>query len=129
VILLKTKKGDILILFFLLIALTGWLLQNYIWPDVEDKIAIIEIDGQVYQEIPIDTSDIQELIIDLPEDNQIHIVVEKDSIHVEDASCPDKVCIRTGAISKPGQNIVCLPNKVVVFIAGPGDSNIDDLSF
>jgi len=126
---LKIKKGDTLILFFILIALMGWLLQNYIWPDSEQKTAIIEIDGQTYQKIAINTDTQEEFIIELPKNNQIHIVVEKNSIQVEDASCPDKVCIRTGAVSKPGQNIVCLPNKVVVYIAGAGDSTIDDLSF
>lgn len=30
------------------------------------------------------------------------------------SDCPDKVCVRTGYISREGQKIVCLPNRVIV---------------
>ena len=38
------------------------------------------------------------------------------------ADCPDKVCVRTGEISRAGEGAVCLPHKLVVRIKG-GDSN------
>ncbi len=34
------------------------------------------------------------------------------------SSCPLKICIKMGAISRPGQSLVCLPNRVVVTIKG-----------
>jgi hypothetical protein len=34
------------------------------------------------------------------------------------ADCPDKLCVHQKAISATGETIVCLPNKVVVEIAG-----------
>lgn len=37
-------------------------------------------------------------------------------IRVKSASCSDQVCLNTGWINKPGQAIVCLPNKLVVSI-------------
>ncbi len=39
------------------------------------------------------------------------------------AECPDHVCVRTGAISRVGERIVCLPNRVMVEIVG--DSELD----
>jgi hypothetical protein len=30
-----------------------------------------------------------------------------------EADCPDKLCMHQNAISLAGENIVCLPNKVV----------------
>ncbi|MBP5404927.1 MAG: NusG domain II-containing protein [Clostridia bacterium] len=47
--------------------------------------------------------------------------VEDGELWVEDADCPDKICEKTGRISKKGQNIVCLPNRVVIKIAGKGE--------
>ena len=44
--------------------------------------------------------------------------------HVTDADCPDQVCIRMGKISKTGENIVCLPHKLVVQLEG--DSAADE---
>ena len=37
---------------------------------------------------------------------------------MEDADCPDKVCVKTGKIKKPGQTIVCLPHRTVIEITG-----------
>ena len=37
-------------------------------------------------------------------------------VSMEDADCPDRLCVKSGAISKAGQMIVCLPNKIIVKI-------------
>lgn len=39
-------------------------------------------------------------------------------VSVSSATCPDKVCVRTGEISKSGEIIVCVPNRVSVKISG-----------
>lgn len=46
------------------------------------------------------------------------VLVEPGAISVKQASCPDKICVRTGKISSPGQTIVCLPDKLIISIAG-----------
>jgi hypothetical protein len=38
-----------------------------------------------------------------------------------DSACPDKLCVRTGWISRPGESIVCLPNRVVIEIKSGED--------
>ncbi|MBR5479969.1 MAG: NusG domain II-containing protein [Clostridia bacterium] len=41
----------------------------------------------------------------------------KDSrISITDARCPDLVCVKTGEISREGQSIVCVPNKIVITV-------------
>ncbi len=42
--------------------------------------------------------------------------------------CTEKICIRTGAIARPGQWIACLPNRVFLDIQGSG-SAADAVSF
>ena len=37
---------------------------------------------------------------------------------MKDADCPDKLCEKTGKISKNGETIVRLPHRVVVEIQG-----------
>ena len=46
------------------------------------------------------------------------ICITKDGVYMKDASCPDKLCKKSGKINKPGQSIVCLPNKIMVEIVG-----------
>lgn len=46
------------------------------------------------------------------------LVIENGSASVTEATCPDLLCVHQRAISQTGENIVCLPNKVVVRIDG-----------
>jgi hypothetical protein len=44
------------------------------------------------------------------------VVIEEDTVRVISSPCPEKICIKTGRISKPGQWIACLPNRVLISI-------------
>ena len=46
------------------------------------------------------------------------VVAQPGMICVEEASCPDQVCVHQGWISDPSVPIVCLPNKLVIQIEG-----------
>lgn len=49
------------------------------------------------------------------------LVIEQGSAYVKEASCPDGLCVNMGKISKNGQSIICLPNKVVVEVVSSDD--------
>jgi hypothetical protein len=57
------------------------------------------------------------------------IVIKGGTASVEDSPCPDKLCVHMPAVSKPGQWIACLPNKVFVRVRGNGVQKIDDVSY
>ena len=44
--------------------------------------------------------------------------VPERGFHVETANCPDRVCVRSGYITKAGQSIVCVPNRLIISITG-----------
>ena len=46
------------------------------------------------------------------------VCVTKSGVYMKKATCPDKLCVHNGTIDKPGQSIVCLPNKLMVEIIG-----------
>ena len=46
------------------------------------------------------------------------LVIENGTAHLSEASCPDKLCVHQGTVSRQGQTIVCLPNEVVIEIQG-----------
>ena len=48
--------------------------------------------------------------------NVVH--VSGGEVSVSSASCKNSVCVRHKAISRSGESIVCLPNKLVVSIEG-----------
>jgi len=45
------------------------------------------------------------------------IQVKNGEVQVSDADCPNHDCVNQGAISKAGQQIVCLPHKLTVDIS------------
>ena len=46
------------------------------------------------------------------------------SVRVSDSDCPGQDCVHTGAISRAGQSIVCLPAQVVISLVG-ASSDVD----
>lgn len=45
------------------------------------------------------------------------------------SSCPDKICVRHRAISMTGENIICLPHKLVIEISADKERNIDGVAY
>lgn len=48
--------------------------------------------------------------------------IKDGKIRVVNATCPDKLCEKTGFIGAPGQSIICVPNKITVSV---GENNGD----
>ena len=49
------------------------------------------------------------------------------SVRVSDSDCPGQDCVHTGAISRAGQSIVCLPAQVVVHLEGASAPDAPDV--
>ena len=49
------------------------------------------------------------------------ITVKDGFVFVSESNCPDKLCERFGKISKSGESIICVPNKLTVKITGSGE--------
>lgn len=44
------------------------------------------------------------------------IIINNGVVYMDHSSCKNQLCINMGKISKTGESIVCLPNKVIVEI-------------
>jgi len=54
-------------------------------------------------------------------EGSITIAIQNRSARVVEASCPLKICVKTGKISRPGGTIICAPGRVAVIIEGKND--------
>jgi len=127
---MKLKKGDMIIILVLVAAVLSWLVVNKLGESEDVRQVVIETNGSVYKTIPMSKGmKLQNIHIELENGNYIDIVVDENGAYVKDVECPDKVCQKTGLVSRVGQSIVCLPNKVVVYIEGKTESDVDDVSF
>lgn len=80
--------------------------------------AVITQHGQVVHRVALSNID-KEQVIEL-DDGTYHLTVraDGDGAYVSSSDCPTQDCVHTGAISRAGQSIVCLPAQVVVYLEG-----------
>jgi hypothetical protein len=57
------------------------------------------------------------------------IVIQDGKAFITDSPCPGKTCVHAPSISKQGEWIACLPNRVLVTIERRETSEIDATSF
>ena len=105
----KSRNSVLLFLFFILIAIEAMM---FFWGQIRENgaTAVVTVDGEeryrcslyIEKEIEIDDT---------------NILVIKDGVaDMISADCPDQICVKHNPISKAGETIICLPNKVVVTI-------------
>ena len=44
------------------------------------------------------------------------LIIENGYAFISESDCPDKVCVRSKKISKSGETICCLPNKMMLTV-------------
>lgn len=86
--------------------------------------AVITQHGQTVRTVALTGLD-KELVIPL-DDGTYHLTVRVsgDAAYIADSNCPGQDCVHTGAITRAGQSIVCLPAQVVVSLVSTS-SDVD----
>ena len=80
--------------------------------------AVVTVDGQEIGRYPLKKSGT------FPLNGGTNIlVVDNGEAWVSEADCPDKVCMGMGKISRNGEFIACLPNRVLIVIEGAAESS------
>lgn len=89
-----------------------------------NPVAEIYSDGNLVKTISLNSSQAGDFTITNGNNyNTIHI--ENHRISVVDATCPDKLCIKQGAVKSPVLPIVCLPNGLVIKISDYSTDRVD----
>ncbi len=82
--------------------------------------AVVTVDGEEIGRYPLNRSGT------FPLNGGTNTLVIGDGMAwVIEANCPDKVCMGMGKISRNGEFIACLPNRLIVVVEGGEDSPID----
>lgn len=112
---LITKKELICIIAVLLFAALVLLLLK---TRGAGEMVVIERDGEVIAEKKL--ADVQELEQIAVESRGVLLSVEVNpsGVSVASSTCPDKLCVKAGEISRTGSAVVCLPARVSVKIIG-----------
>ncbi len=122
---MRTRPLDYLLIFVSLLAVAAFSLFAYTGRG-ESASVVIEASGKrwIY---PL-SADRKERVPGPLGDTVV--VITAGQAYVEDSPCRDKICIQMGKISRPGQWVACLPNRVMVSIGGGGSAaKPDDVSY
>ena len=120
----RAKKADIIIVAVVLAAAALAFLCINLFAS-GGQTAVVEQNGTVIAELPLR----EDAVFEVTDGDKITNVVEvkNGAVSVTKADCPDKICVNHRAVSKSGESIVCLPNKVVVGVRG-GDREVDGVA-
>lgn len=109
------RARDLLFIAVVLaIALTFFLVSRR---NVSDSFleAHVYIDGELVDRIELQTGVEQDYSYASRPAVRLHQYADR-TIAVIVSDCPDKTCIKTGKIGKPGAFVACVPNRVLVTI-------------
>jgi hypothetical protein len=121
---MRLRPLDIAAVLASLLIIVAFSVSAYTGGDKNPNV-IIEASGQTW-------------IYPLREDRQVTVPgplgeelidIKDGKAFVESSPCPNKICIQQGKISKPGQWIACLPNKVFIRITGTSGDGVDAISY
>ncbi|MBE7032769.1 MAG: NusG domain II-containing protein [Ruminococcaceae bacterium] len=110
------KKGDIAIIIIAVIFLVLWLI-----PKPAGDTVTITVNGEFYKSVPLNRD--TEIVVE-SEFGKNTVIVKNGEVYVEGADCPDKLC-QKDKISKNGESIVCLPNRLSVTVEGEKNKEVD----
>ena len=79
------------------------------------KKAVVKVDGRIVRELDLTT---EETFTLETRDGENFIAIRNGAVAVVAADCPDKICVRRGAIDTVGETIACVPHKLLIEIAG-----------
>ncbi|MEW8972877.1 MAG: NusG domain II-containing protein [Tissierellaceae bacterium] len=121
-----TKGDKFLIAFvvFLTIVSLGFIKKQGF--SNSEKYISVQVNGKEIKKIIFDKNIVGNTIPIETEYGYNLMEIGDEEVRVIEASCPDKIDVHQGYISKVGETIVCLPNKLVIEIKGMGkDDKID----
>lgn len=109
-------KREFVLVAVILLAALALFLYNQSRHQSPAAVVEISIDGTVIETLDLNKD--QEYTIESTTGGTNHLIVKDRQVWVSKASCPDKVCIHQGKISRDGELIVCLPNRMIAKISG-----------
>ena len=83
------------------------------YPLSEDRTVVVPAPKQIAADAPSADTDGE---ASAQYDYYNVVVISGGTVSVTEASCKNQVCVKHGVISRPGESIVCLPNRMVVRI-------------
>lgn len=118
---LKTHRNDAILVVILLVLGGALALFLHLTRQGGGYVSV-QTDGKTVMELPLG----ENTRVVMGDGGHTNVLVIEDGMaRVVEASCPDQICVRQGAVQYAGESIVCLPHKLVVTVEGGAPGDVD----
>lgn len=114
------KKNDWILAGAVILTAAVFILFQFISAK-DGGTAVVTVNGETYGTYSLS----EDKTVRINESNRL--IIENQTVRMEWADCPDQICVHHRAISKDGESIICLPNKVTVTVTGGKTSDMDGI--
>lgn len=115
----RIGKTDLIVIGIAAVVLAAACLFFYMSHRQQGQRVRVTVDGKLYGEYSLD----EEQTVAIGKTNTL--IIKEQKADMIWADCPDLLCVHQRAIFRDGENIVCLPNRVVVTVIGDKDPQYD----
>lgn len=84
--------------------------------------AVVSVKGKEYGRYLLSENQVCEIAGPL---GMNRLIIKDGKVWMEEAVCPDHYCIKQGDISNTGEQIICLPNGIIVEVIGGEENGLD----
>ena len=116
---INMKRNDWILILTVLLTAGIFAAIHVLRPQEETAAVQVTVNGDIYGTWQLDADQ----IVEIEDTNRLEIKDGKASMIWAD--CPDKLCVHQKAVSRTGESIICLPNKVVVTVNGGEEPELD----
>jgi hypothetical protein len=107
----QKKRNDlILAVVMILVAAAGFLWYN-LSKEEGGYVAVIQ-EGESIEQFSLNEE--VEYRIELEDGSFNLLKIKNGKVYMQEASCPDQICVNHRPINSVGETIVCLPNEIVL---------------
>ncbi len=122
----RLQKKDFIFLGILALVAIAFLLWFLLGYRKSGNRVEITVDDEFYG--TYDLNEEQEIPIEIGGTVTNILLIRDGEADMTEADCPDQICVRHVSISHVGENIVCLPNRVVVSVTGEEEPQLDSVA-
>ena len=108
-------SNDIIFIAALLLMAAAGLVYLFVFRD-SGNVVEVTVDGEVYGVYSLSENITCEIRTGKNDESINRFVIADGKVYMQDASCPDGICVAHRPIFRDGESIVCLPNRVVVTV-------------
>ena len=122
----RIRKADVIVVTGVVV-IGAVLLLLWLFLRKPGNTVIVSVDGrEVAGYLLTDTVDVDvaDLVPGMTGSNRL--IIRGGEAWIEEADCPDRLCVGQGHISHTGESIVCLPHRVTIRIEGEKDEAVPD---